>query len=200
MRVGCFCVVLAAVVPLFSQLANAKVSGPLPEKVTLLVDSELPVPFAVVDSFQPVRAGTEVNVKGVSGGQVRIAYGVGEGLVSMQHTDFAERAERLSRETPMPEIAPPQYYKPYDRDIVVDRVIAEEVEQRQAKAAEEQRTAEEQERELRKSARKRRNKSVKSKRKRSSKKKKSSESRLKRRRRPSAKPPRGACSKLRCRH
>jgi len=49
-------------------------------EITVLVDAELPVPFAVSESVQPIQAGTKVKVKSVHGEQVKVRYGVGEGL------------------------------------------------------------------------------------------------------------------------
>jgi len=65
----------------------------LPEKITLFADVALPVPAAVVPAVQPVKAGTEVFVKSIHGEKVKIAYGLGEGLVDVGNTDFVKRAE-----------------------------------------------------------------------------------------------------------
>lgn len=70
----------------------------LPQKITLNVDCVLPVPFAVTETIQPVQAGTEVNVKSVHGEQVRVAHGVGEGLVPIADTNFKERAALAEKE------------------------------------------------------------------------------------------------------
>jgi hypothetical protein len=66
----------------------------LPEKVTMLVDVNFPVPAAVNEAVQPVAAGTEVTVKSISGDKIRVAHGLGESMVAITDTDFAERTER----------------------------------------------------------------------------------------------------------
>lgn len=80
---------------LFSGRADQAV---LPSEITVLVDAELPVPFAVSESVQPIQAGTKVKVKSVHGEQVKVSYGVGEGLLSIAKTDFAERASDARKE------------------------------------------------------------------------------------------------------
>jgi hypothetical protein len=65
----------------------------LPQQITLLTQAMLPVPAAVVESVQPVKAGTKVNVKSVKGEKVNVVYGLGEGMVDIASTDFVERAK-----------------------------------------------------------------------------------------------------------
>ncbi len=70
----------------------------LPEKITIFVDASLPVPAAVAPMVQPVKAGAEVYVRSVVGDKVKIAHGVGEGLVDISSTDFIKRAETAQAE------------------------------------------------------------------------------------------------------
>ena len=140
---------------LASSLLMAQQVQHLPEKVTLLVDAELPVPFAVVDAIQPVKAGTEVFLKGVHGDKVKVAHGVAEGYLHYTHTDYEKRAKDIAQNPPL--AAPPApRFKPYDEPIVFDRVTAEEVEMR-AMAREQQRQIEAQEMRVRQAARQLRN-------------------------------------------
>ncbi len=74
-----------------TSVASGQQSMAHPEKVTLLVDAELPVVAAVIPSVQPVKAGTEVSVKSAQDGKVKVAYGLGEGWVNIESTDFAKR-------------------------------------------------------------------------------------------------------------
>jgi hypothetical protein len=55
------------------------------------VDAQFPVPAAVVEMVQPVKSGSEVNVKTVIGDKIRVTYGLGEALVNISDTDFAQR-------------------------------------------------------------------------------------------------------------
>jgi hypothetical protein len=85
--------ILAAVSAAFLSHSAAQQLDVLPAKITIFVDASLPVPFAVVPALQPVKAGSEVLVRSVQGDKVKIAYGVGEGLVDISSTDFIKQAE-----------------------------------------------------------------------------------------------------------
>ena len=89
--------VLAVVWNLLTFAAFAQQPTTLPEKVTILVDAVLPVPAAVVETNQPVAAGTKVFVRSASGDSVKVAYGIGEGVVKKSDTDFAERAQEAAQ-------------------------------------------------------------------------------------------------------
>lgn len=69
----------------------------LPRQITILTEVTLPVPAAVVESVQLVKAGTKVDVKSVQGEKVKVAYGLGEGMVDIAKTDFIERAAEAEK-------------------------------------------------------------------------------------------------------
>ncbi len=83
---------LTVLVSCVSMLSGHARQDVVPREVKVLVDVELPVPFAVTESVQPVKAGTQVRVKSVHGKQVKVAHGVGEGVVDIAKTDFMERS------------------------------------------------------------------------------------------------------------
>ncbi len=85
--------ILATVSTVLLSQSVAQQLDVLPAKITIFVDASLPVPFAVAPALQPVKAGSEVLVRSVQGDKVKIAYGVGEGLVDISSTDFLKRAE-----------------------------------------------------------------------------------------------------------
>jgi len=82
-------VACAAVVGGLSALAQS--GEVLPEKITLLVDVNLPVSDAVGEIVQPVKAGTEVKLESLNGEKVKVTHGLGEGLIEISKTDFAQR-------------------------------------------------------------------------------------------------------------
>lgn len=77
---------------------QAQLCATLPEKVTILVDAEFPVPFAVIQSVQPVKSGSEVILKSVNGDTLQVVYGVGEAMIATSDTDFAERLAKVQEE------------------------------------------------------------------------------------------------------
>jgi hypothetical protein len=78
--------------------SRSEQSGIYPKAVTHKTDVELPVPFAVAESIVPAKAGAEVTVKSVHGDQVKVAYGLGEGLVPIAATDFAARLPQAQKD------------------------------------------------------------------------------------------------------
>jgi len=114
---------------LASSVLMAQHDVPLPEKVTLLSDAELPVPFSPVQAIQPVKAGTEVFLRDVHGEQVKVAHGVGEGYLHHAHTDYAKRAADAAKNPP-PAPPPAPRFRPYDEPVAFERVTAAEVEMR----------------------------------------------------------------------
>lgn len=89
------CFALAIMLPF---AAKGEQSDIYPKTVTLKTDVALPVPFAVVDSMVPAKAGMEVTVKSVHGDRLKVAYGVGEGLVPIADTDFAARLPQAQKD------------------------------------------------------------------------------------------------------
>jgi hypothetical protein len=85
-------------VAVFVLFGQAQLCATLPEKVTILVDAEFPVPFAVVQSVQPVKSGSEVILKSLAGDKLRVVYGVGEAMIAASDTDFAERLAKVQEE------------------------------------------------------------------------------------------------------
>jgi flagellar biosynthesis GTPase FlhF len=92
---------LALVCAFFAPSHSFAQGAALPAKVTLLTDIQLPVPFAVHDIIQPVKAGSEVQVITVAGDKIKIAHGIGEGFVQIAQTDFTERAKETAKNPPL---------------------------------------------------------------------------------------------------
>ncbi len=91
---------LALVCAFFAPSHSFAQGAALPAKVTLLTDIQLPVPFAVHDTIQPVKVGSEVQVITVAGDKVKVAHGIGEGFVQIAQTDFTERAKETAKNPP----------------------------------------------------------------------------------------------------
>jgi hypothetical protein len=87
-----------ALTVMLSFTAKGEQSDVYPKTVTLKTDVVLPVPFAVAESIVTAKAGADVTVKSVHGDQVKVAYGVGEGLVPIEHTDFVARLPQAQQE------------------------------------------------------------------------------------------------------
>jgi len=85
---------------------DSPATGPtqlLPPTVTLKTDMVFHVPFSVTGDTVPVKAGTQVALKGVRDKYLKVAYGPGEATIDPDQTDFAERMQELPQ-PPVPEL------------------------------------------------------------------------------------------------
>lgn len=88
--------VFLAVVPFCAALAMEQEQPLLPEKVALRSDTMFDVVASPDNAQFLVSAGTEVRVRGMSAGQIRVEHDIGHALLDPSATDIADRAHEAA--------------------------------------------------------------------------------------------------------